>query len=97
MQNLTLEAASPASLARQLVELDHETRANVTATYNGEPWARLDIKPTTDTARSIFPTGPTGVRGDTRKRGQSGVMIQGTDTAAILTVINRARKMHPTI
>jgi len=91
---ITLEALSVASLAHQLAELDHETRATVVATENGTPWARLDVSPMTDTHRAVFPLDANGVRGDTSKRGQAGVMATARDGfSALSVVIERARRM----
>ena len=59
----------------------------------GRPWATLDVSPD-----AVFPMWP-GVppfRGDTSKRGQSGVWIgamQSDRRHALTLVINRARKM----
>lgn len=92
---IELEAVSVASFARQLAELDHETRAVVTATESGVPWATVEISPLTDARRSAFPTYLSGIRGDTRKRGQSGAHFTKWAAADVLsTVIERARRMH---
>lgn len=92
---ITIEALSPASLCRQIADMPHETRAVVTATENGKPWAVLDISPLTDTKRSAFPLAAGGWIGDTRKRSESGVMFgAGQDGAhALSLVVNRAAKM----
>ena len=99
LERLTIEAPSVAALARALGDLAHETRAIVTATERGNPWAVVDISPMTDSARAIFPCYPDpdfgGFRGDTAKRGQSGVIVySGRDNShALTTVIERARRM----
>ena len=94
MNTITIEALSPASFARQLAELDHETRATVVATENGYPWARVEVSPMTDTYRAVFPLDHNGTRGDSRKRGQAGVMTTARDGYATLPlVIERARRM----
>lgn len=91
---ITLEAPSVASLVRQIVELDHETRAVITATENGRPWAMLDLSPATDTQRSVFPLDAAGVRGDTRRRSHAGVMFSRSNARdALSLVIERARRM----
>lgn len=93
MQSLTIEAPSVAAFANALQSLEHETRATVTATERGKPWAVVNIAPATDTRRSVFPLDRHNVRGDTRKRGQSGVMFTARDTSALHTVIQRAARM----
>lgn len=90
---ITVEAASTAAFADVLAALDHETRAVVTATHNGTPWATVEVSPLTDTARSVFPTDRAGVRGDTRRRGQSGAIFRD-DRHPLVVVIDRARRMH---
>ena len=95
MDSYSVEAPSAASFARQLAELDHETRAFITATENGHPWATVEVSPSTNHQRSAFPTSLSGVRGDTRKRGQSGVMFNASNARDVLPiVIERARRMH---
>lgn len=94
MDNITIEAPSVAAFAHALTALDHETRANVTATEHGTPWARVDVSPMTDTTRAVFPTDGDGFRGDDRKRGQAGVMLTPSNAATALpVVVNRARRM----
>ena len=90
---MMIEALSPASAARQILALDHETRGVVTLTENGTPWAHVEVSPMTNTMRSAFPVDSHGVRGDTRKRGQSGVMFGKRDTDALILVLRRAQKM----
>lgn len=91
----TVEALSVASFVNHLATLPHETRATITATEHGAPWATVTISPTTDTARSVFPCYlNSSTIGDTRKRGQSGVMVQfGNPTDALRLVVERARRM----
>jgi hypothetical protein len=91
---ITVEALSPAAFAHSLAALDHETRAVVVATENGQPWARVDIAPMTDTRRAVFPLDSHGVRGDTRKPSCSGVMVTKGNPQALFVVIERARRMH---
>jgi len=94
-ESLTLEALSPAALAHALAALPLETRATVTATEGGTPWAVMHIAPLTDSARSAFPLDRNGVGGDTRKRGQSGAIVRHADSSAALSVvIERARRMY---
>lgn len=63
----------------------------------GGAW--LEVGTMTDTKLSIFPVGPTDIekawffRGDTRKRGQSGVMWQLGDIDALRIVRKRATVM----
>ena len=91
---ITLEAPSIAAFAHALAELDHETRAVVTATEHGTPWAAVEVSPMTDTYRAVFPTDLAGARGDTRKRGQAGVMATARDGWRTLPlVIGRARRL----
>jgi hypothetical protein len=94
---IALEALSPASLLAQIIDMPHDTRAEIIATENGTEWARLRISPMTDSARSVFPLMPCGVTGDTRKAGESGVIVSpnvSTDMRrALSTVINRAARM----
>lgn len=71
---IMIDALSVASFARQINDLDHETRGIYAACENGQVWAVLDVSPMTDTMRAVFPCDANGNRGDTRKRGQSGVM-----------------------
>lgn len=96
MNRITVEAPSVAAFAHALAELDHETRAIVTATEHGTPWAAVDVSPMTDTARAVFPTDLDGIRGDTRRRGQSGVMVRGRAETPLVTVVDRARRMAVT-
>ncbi|MDL5351162.1 hypothetical protein [Microbacterium sp. zg-YB36] len=94
-QKLTIEAKSVAAFATLLADMPHETRATVTATENGTPWATVSIAPTTDTRRTAFPNilGTTAV-GDSRKRGQSGARFTaGEARDALRVVIYRAAKM----
>ena len=95
MEALTIEAKSVAALSRAIQELDHETRARITATENGAPWAYLTVSPMTDTMRSVFPNlNGSGALGDTRKIGQSGVAYRANEAAhALAVVINRAIRM----
>lgn len=96
---ITIEAKSIAALTREIAELPHGTYATVVATESGAPWATLDISPMTDTRRAIFPNYPGAFRGDTSKRGQSGVHYdtkhdtQATTRKAIETVVARAARM----
>lgn len=95
-ERITVEAPSVAAFAHALAALPHETYAVVTATENGTPWASVQVSPSTDTQRAVFPVDAYGVRGDTRKRGQSGVLVSGTNGYgwhALPSVINRARRM----
>lgn len=93
-----LEAKSVAAFTNALEALDHETRATITATEAGEPWATVTVSPMTNTRRSVFPNYlDTTTRGDTRKRGQSGVhYVAGSAESrhALVTVIERARRMR---
>lgn len=91
-ETMTVEAPSAAAFARYVLDLAHETRADITAAENGRVWARLSVSPMTDFQRAAFPLDRDGVRGDTRKRGQSGVMFT-RDRGPLLTVIERARRM----
>lgn len=97
MRTIYVEALSVASLATSVLSLPHETRAHVVATENGKPWAEMNITPTTDSARSIFPTlaGCTSI-GDSRNSAHNGVMLLGgrDHTAHMRVVIDRARRMH---
>lgn len=94
MESMIVEALSVASFAQMLADLDHETRAIVTATENGEPWAHVSITPMTDTVRSVFPVHASGAIGDTRKVGQCGVMVRGESSRGhLVTVVERARRM----
>ena len=94
MNTITVEAPCVAAFVTTLNGMDHETRAVVTATENGHPWAHVHLSPMTDTLRAAFPVDAYGVRGDTRKRGQSGVTV-GRDgaTRALSVVVERARRM----
>ena len=93
-QRTTVEAPSVAAVVAALAALPHETRAVVTATENGAPWAHVEVRPLTDTSRSAFPVCAEGVRGDTRKRGQSGVIVgPGSSDRALRVVVERARRM----
>jgi hypothetical protein len=90
---LTVEAPSVAAFAHALTELAHETRAVVVATEAGTPWAAVEVSPLTDTKRAVFPTDLDGIRGDTRKRGQAGVIVTPGVWVGVATVIQRARRM----
>jgi hypothetical protein len=97
MERLTVEAPSLAAFSAHLAAMPHETRANVTATEHGEPWATVTISPLTDTRRSVFPNylQSTAV-GDSRKRGQCGVSFTDNPAErshALAVVIERARRM----
>jgi len=87
-----VEALSVASFSRQINDLDHETRGAFAACENGQVWAVLDVSVMGDTWRSAFPCDANGIRGDTRKRGQAGVMWR-TGEDALRLVINRSRRM----
>lgn len=99
MNKLTIEALSPAAFAAALEAMPHETRANVTATEHGIPWATVTISPMTDTTWAVFPCYLTmTAQGDTRKRGQAGVVLYLNDIPttrrhALSVVIERARRM----
>jgi hypothetical protein len=94
MNTITVEAPCLAAFVTALTGMDHETHAVVTATENGRPWARVELSPMTDTLRAVFPVDAYGLRGDARKRGQSGVVVgTGNATAALSVVVNRARRM----
>ena len=97
METITIEAKSVAAFTQALAALPHETRADVTATEAGTPWATVDISPMTDTTRAAFPNYLTGGRGDAERRtGHMGVVLYGgrTDNShALGVVVNRARKM----
>lgn len=94
MQTITIEAKSAASLAHQIEALDHEARAQVVATENGQAWAYLDVSPMTASRRSVFPNYAGNFRGDTRKAGQSGVhYVTGNGSHELSVVINRAARM----
>lgn len=93
MQTLTIEAPSVAAFVHALAALDHDTRAYVVATENGTPWAQVDVSPLTDSHCSAFPNYIGAGRGDTRKRGESGVMWTTRDTSPLSVVIQRALRM----
>lgn len=93
-EHLRVEALSTAALVRFLRDLPHDGYYDILALENGTPWARLKIKPTTDTLRSVFPLYSSGATGDTRKTGHRGVFIgERIGYDALSTVINRARRM----
>lgn len=92
-RQIIVEAPSVAAFSRVLAELDHELRAIVTATENGRPWATVEVSPLTDSTRAFFPTSRDGVRGDTRRRSEAGVIVRA-DGAALPTVIQRARRFE---
>lgn len=94
MSALTIEARSIAALATAIQALDIETRATIVATENGAPWATLSISHLTDSKRAVFPLYQNGVQGDTRKRGQAGVISTATDSHPLTVVIGRAARMH---
>lgn len=91
---LTVEALSVAAFATALANMPHETRANVTATERGEPWACVSVSPMTDTARAVFPLYADGVRGDTGRRvGHRGATVRGPLDQGYRVVIERSRRM----
>lgn len=93
-EHLTVEAPSVAALVAALDTLPREGHTVVTATERGEPWACLLVRPLTDSRRSAFPCFPGGTIGDTRRGGQSGVMLDGADHRhAAQLVAERARRM----
>ena len=93
-------AASPAAFTRYLCELPPETRGDYVATENGRPWARVSVAPHGSRALSAFPVGAAGERGDTTRRGQSGVVLSHFHGAASErrhaagVVAERARRMY---
>lgn len=85
-----------ARLCDALAAMPHESRGVVRAeSSDGRVWATFDVSPMTDTQRAIFPNHPGGFRGDTNRRGQSGVMFRpgANDSRALATVVERARRM----
>ena len=98
MQHFTTPVGCVAAFAHVLARLPHETRAIVSATdVSGQVWATVEVSPMTDTMRAVFPTYSTGLRGDTNRRGQSGIAYRGTSPGDYLqplnVVIERARRM----
>lgn len=95
MERITTEALSVAAFAGYLASLPHETRANVTATERGVPWATVNVSPMTDTLRAVQPCYlETTAIGDQRKRGQCGVSYRAQDaTTHLPIVVERARRM----
>ena len=90
----TVEAPSLAAFVHALAALDHELRAVVVATEGGVPWAQVEVSPMTNTYRAVFPLRRDGFRGDTRKRGQAGVMATARDGFSSLpVVVERARRL----
>jgi hypothetical protein len=92
-------ALSPASFSAYLAELPAETRGDYVATEHGRPWARVSVGPYGSLSLAVFPVGAAGERGDTRKRGQAGVVLSLTSSSsarrdAALLVIGRARRMY---
>lgn len=63
----------------------------------GDAWALLEVSHEGTGRFAVFPLLPGGVRGDTAKRGQSGVRVaptgMHTPEHTWQTVINRARRM----
>lgn len=92
---LSIEAPSVAAAIHAVGSLNHETRAAITFTEHGVPWATVSISPMTDTRRAAFPVYlETTVTGDSRKRGQCGAHFNAAESRhALRVVIERARKM----
>ena len=98
MEKLRIVANCDAAAVREIASLAHETRAIVELEESGAGvWACVEISPTTDTRRAVFPVDLHGVRGDARRQGQAGVLLGagvGADKHALSVVIARASRMY---
>lgn len=100
METLTIEAKCQAAFAVALIALDHETRAIVTATENGRPWASVRVSPSTDTKRAVFPVNRNGTGGDTERHVSArGALVPShidnvNVRGALAVVIDRARNRY---
>jgi len=90
---ITLEALCHASAVSLLDDLEREAYWDVTLTENGEPWARVEVRPLTDSKRSAYPLTLDGYRGDMKRRGQCGVMVGAYSRDALALVVERAHRM----